>query len=45
MYTVSVSGAALVIGTKQPLEFDVNDISDNIMFKDMGYELIPNGVN
>lgn len=44
MYTVSVSGAALVIGTESsPLEFDVNDISDNIMFKDMGYELIPNG--
>lgn len=44
MYTVSVSGAALVIGTESnPLEFNVNDLSGNIMFKDMGYELIPNG--
>ena len=44
MYTVSVSGAALVIGTENnQLEFDVNNLESNIIFEGMGYELIPNG--
>ncbi|NPV42735.1 MAG: flagellar hook-associated protein FlgK [Firmicutes bacterium] len=44
MYTISVTGAALVTGKYyNSVEFDVTDITGSITFADMGYNLVTNG--
>jgi len=44
MYTISVTGAALVTGKYyNPIEFDVTDITSVITFTDLGYNLVTDG--
>lgn len=44
MYTISVTGAALVTGKYyNPIEFDVADITSVITFTDLGYNLVTDG--